>query len=536
MSPKPRTLRCAVYTRKSTDEGLEQDFNSLHAQREACEAYIASQRHEGWTLVKTAYDDGGFSGGSMERPGLKALLAAIAAKAIDVVVVYKVDRLTRSLTDFARIVDIFDGNGVSFVSVTQSFNTTTSMGRLTLNVLLSFAQFEREVTAERIRDKFAASKKKGIWMGGPVPLGYRVDSRKLVIVPEEAETVRTIYRRYLALGSFTALLDDLRTQGIVTKVSTLGDGRKRGGIPFARGALAYLLRNRVYIGELKHKTKSYPGEHEAILDRDLFDAVQAMRAEHCHEHYRARESPPALLRGLIVASDGVPYKPIGSKRGSARWFRYKRSSVPGASVAKGLPSSLAGAALDAHIAGLFNRQSANATDRSTIHHTDDDTVRRCVAQITVLGKQARITLTPEGQARCGTDTPILDLAPFIRTRRRRDVIGVNRMSRPIRAETRATLLETIAKARLWLDELASGRIASIEGLADREGQTPRQVTATLSCAFLAPDIVAAGIDGTLPDRIGAARVRDLPAEWTRQRQMLGLAFGGCSDLPVGVTL
>jgi site-specific DNA recombinase len=334
--------------------------------------------------------------------------------------------------------------------------------------------------------------------------------------------VRTIYRRYLALGSFTALLDDLRAQGIVTKVSTLGDGRRRGGIPFARGALAYFLRNRVYIGELKHKTKSYPGEHEAILDKDLFDAVQAMRAAHCHEHYRTRESPPALLRGLIVASDGVPYKPIGSKRGAARSFRYKRSPEPGAPIAKGLPSSLAGAAFDAHVTGLFYRESANATDRSRIHHTDDDTVCRFVAQITIIGKQARITLTPEGQARRGIDSVTLDLTPFIHTRRRRDVIGVNRMSRPIRAETRATLLETIARARLWLDELASGRVASIDVLANREGHTPRQVTATLSCAFLAPDIVAAAIDGTLPDRIGAARVRDLPPEWTRQRQTLGL--------------
>ena len=516
MTTKPTALRCAVYTRKSTEEGLEQDFNSLHAQREACEAYIASQRHEGWTLVKTAYDDGGYSGGSMERPALKALLAEIAAKAIDVVVVYKVDRLTRSLTDFSRIVDIFDRNGVSFVSVTQSFNTTTSMGRLTLNVLLSFAQFEREVTAERIRDKFAASKKKGIWMGGPVPLGYCVESRKLVVDPSEADTVRFIFRRYLELGSFMALLADLQERGVVTKVTTRADGSKRGGIPFARGSLAYLLGNRTYIGELKHKTKSYPGEHEAIVEPDLFEAVQALRADHCYEHHTARESPPASLRGLITGSDGVPYTPIGSKRGSVRYFRYVRATEANARVRSVYPKSLAGPAFDAHVQGLLAQAAGEPGPLS------EDLIGRCVAGISVLGKTARLALTPEGLARTGLDQAMIELTPFIHTRRRRELMAAGKSNRPIRAETRATLIETVARARHWLEELAAGTIVSIDELAKREGQTPRQITATLSCAFVAPDIVAGAIEGTLPDGVGIARMKDMPLEWDRQRRLLRL--------------
>jgi len=275
-SASSRPLRCAIYTRKSTEEGLNQDFNSLQAQREACEAYIASQRHEGWSLMPTGFDDGGFSGGSMERPGLTNLLAEVRAGHVDVVVVYKVDRLTRSLADFAKIVEIFDVAGVSFVSVTQSFNTTTSMGRLTLNVLLSFAQFEREVTAERIRDKIAASKKKGMWMGGPIPLGYRVEARKLVINAAEAETVRLIFATYLEQRSLPATVEALKRQGVLTRRRVKRDGSTYGGIPFTRGPLQELLRNRLYVGEMRHKDEHHPGEHEPIIDRETFEAVQRL--------------------------------------------------------------------------------------------------------------------------------------------------------------------------------------------------------------------------------------------------------------------
>ena len=277
MAPNERKiLRCAIYTRKSSEHGLEQDFNSLDAQREAAEAYIKSQAHEGWKLVKTHYDDGGLSGGTLERPALQSLLADIRARKIDVVVVYKVDRLTRSLADFAKLVELFEAHGVSFVSVTQQFNTTTSMGRLTLNVLLSFAQFEREVAGERIRDKFAASRRKGMWMGGTIPLGYDVKDRKLVVNEAEAETVRLIFRRYLRARVRFKLSAELdRKKGIRSKQRILTSGRVLGGCTFGRGALYHLLRNRIYRGEVVHKGIAYPGEHEAIVAEELWNAVQA---------------------------------------------------------------------------------------------------------------------------------------------------------------------------------------------------------------------------------------------------------------------
>src|SRR6202167_1986053 len=266
--------RCAIYTRKSSEEGLEQDFNSLHAQREACEAFIKSQVGEGWRLIRTAYDDGGLSGGTMERPALQRLLADIGQGLIDVVVVYKVERLSRSLADFAKMVEVFDARGVSFVAVTQQFNTTTSMGRLTLNVLLSFAQFEREVTGERIRDKIAASKRKGIWMGGCPSLGYDVCDRLLVVNQAEAATVRQIYQRYLKAGSVPKLKKELDRDGVISKIRVSRKGNRSGGQSFSRGALYELLSNPIYIGEIRHKLERHPGQHEAILDRKLWEKVQ----------------------------------------------------------------------------------------------------------------------------------------------------------------------------------------------------------------------------------------------------------------------
>src|SRR6187455_661292 len=274
-----RVVRCAVYTRVSTDSGLDQEFNSLDAQYDAASAYIRSQAHAHWTLVRTRYDDGGFSGGSTNRPALQRLLADVKARRVNVIVVYKVDRLTRSLADFAKLVELFDAHGVSFVSVTQQFNTTTSMGRLTLNVLLSFAQFEREVTSERIRDKVAASKKKGIWVGGPLPLGYAMENGKVAVVQGEAERLRQIFTRYLELGSVRALMRDLRDRNIVSRQRVLKTGAVRGGVPFGCGALFYLLRNRFYIGEVRYKGQIYPGEQPPILDRELFDRVQKMLSD-----------------------------------------------------------------------------------------------------------------------------------------------------------------------------------------------------------------------------------------------------------------
>src|SRR6478609_8609607 len=290
-------MRCAIYTRVSTDQGLEQDFNSLDAQYDAAQSYIRSQAHAGWTLVRSKYDDGGFSGGDTDRPALQRLLGDVRSGKIDVIVVYKVDRLTRSLADFAKLVELFDQHSVSFVSVTQQFNTTTSMGRLTLNVLLSFAQFEREVTSERIRDKIAASKRKGLWVGGMAPLGYDTKDRKISVNEAEADRVRTIFRSYLRLGSLSLLMADLRKQGIVTKVRTLKTGQTVGGIPFTRGSLAHLLRNRFYIGEVAFKGETLQGEQPAILDGGLFDAIQAKLTEQVTNHKISRTKSDALLSG-----------------------------------------------------------------------------------------------------------------------------------------------------------------------------------------------------------------------------------------------
>src|SRR5947209_4698011 len=320
-----KQVRCAIYTRVSTEYGLEQDFNSLDAQYDASQAYIRSQAHAGWTLLRGKYDDGGFSGGNTDRPALQRLLSDVAAGKIDTIVVYKVDRLTRSLADFAKLVELFDQHNVSFVSVTQQFNTTTSMGRLTLNVLLSFAQFEREVTSERIRDKIAASKRKGLWVGGIAPLGYASKDRKIVVVEEEAERVRNIFRRYLELGSLNRLMTDLREQGILTKVRSLKTGRTVGGIPFTRGPLAHFLRNRFYIGEVVFKGEVLPGEQSAIIDRDLFDAVQAKLNDQRKNRTTARAKSASLLIGRIYDDRGNRMTPSHVRKGGIK-YRYYLSS------------------------------------------------------------------------------------------------------------------------------------------------------------------------------------------------------------------
>ena len=321
-----KAVRCAIYTRVSTDQGLEQDFNSLDAQYDASQAYIRSQAHAGWTLLRAKYDDGGFSGGNIERPALRRLLEDIRAGKIDVIVVYKVDRLTRSLADFAKLVELFDKHNVSFVSVTQQFNTTTSMGRLTLNVLLSFAQFEREVTSERIRDKIAASKRKGLWVGGMAPLGYDTKDRKITVNEAEAERVRTIFRSYLKLGSLNLLMRDLRERGIVTKVRTLKTGETVGGIPFTRGPLAHLLRNRFYVGEVAFKGDVLKGEQLAIVDRDLFDAVQAKLNDQRDNHTTTRLKSEALLIGRIFDDRGNRMTPSHARKGGIK-YRYYLSSA-----------------------------------------------------------------------------------------------------------------------------------------------------------------------------------------------------------------
>ena len=352
---EPRIRRCAIYTRKSSEEGLEQEFNSLHAQREACEAFIKSQAGEGWRLIRTHYDDGGLSGATMERPALQRLMADIDKGLVDAVVVYKVDRLTRSLADFAKMVEVFDARGVSFVAVTQQFNTTTSMGRLTLNVLLSFAQFEREVTGERIRDKIAASKRKGIWMGGLVPLGYEVRDRQLVINEAEATTVRHIFSLYCELGSVRLLKDELDRLGVRSKIRVSKDGVESGGQAFSRGALYTLLRNPIYVGEIRHKGVCHSGQHAPIVDRAIWDKVaQLLRGYSTGCGARNSGTKSCVLVGKLFDESGEGLTPSHAVKGDRRYRYYVSRSLmkgPAARVDRGwrLPAaeierSLAGAA------------------------------------------------------------------------------------------------------------------------------------------------------------------------------------------------
>jgi DNA invertase Pin-like site-specific DNA recombinase len=320
-------LRGAIYTRVSSDQGLEQDFNSLDAQREAAEAYVKSQAHEGWKLLRGYFDDGGYSGGSVERPALQRLMEFVKAERIDIIVVYKVDRPTRSLADFAKLVELFDAHKVSFVSVTQSFNTTTSMGRLTLNVLLSFAQFEREVTGERIRDKIEASKKKGLWMGGVVPMGYRVEDRKLVVDEEEASVVRRIFERYLALGSILALQRELRESGVLTRSRKMANGKTIGAVSLTNGPLSYILKNRHYLGEINHKGRSWPGEHASIIDADLFEAVRAQLNENLNRTANQKSQSGALLIGKIFDDRGNPMSPSHAVKKRMRYRYYVSAPI-----------------------------------------------------------------------------------------------------------------------------------------------------------------------------------------------------------------
>jgi site-specific DNA recombinase len=525
-STKP--VRCAIYTRVSTDHGLEQDFNSLDAQHDAAQAYIRSQAHAGWMLIRSRYADGGYSGGSIERPALQRLLADVRARKVDVVVVYKVDRLTRSLADFAKLVELFDAHGVSFVSVTQQFNTTTSMGRLTLNVLLSFAQFEREVTSERIRDKIAASKRKGLWVGGIAPLGYASRDRKIVVVEEEAERVRTIFRRYLELGSLNRLMADLRERGIVTKVRLLKAGRTVGGIPFTRGPLAHFLRNRFYIGEVVFKGEILPGEQPAILDRELFDAVQAKLNEQRNNQSVARDKSKSLLIGRIYDDRGNRMSPSHVRKQGIK-YRYYLSSplLHGRPERAGTVRRVSAAEVEALVGSAVREHLEDSTESA-----DRDLIRNHVFRAEIQADQLVVELKaaassgPPGAVE--TERPIMRI-PWKKTpmKRRREIIVPASVSphdrRPIRAETRATLVSAIARGRLWLDEIVAGTVTSVEQIAARDKCSIRQVNMTISLAFLAPKLVQAAVEGRLPCGIGVTRLRDAPAEWSRQYAMLGLS-------------
>ncbi len=519
-----KPVRCAIYTRVSTDQGLEQDFNSLDAQYDASQAYIRSQAHAGWTLLRAKYDDGGFSGGNTDRPALQRLLDDVAAGKVDVIVVYKVDRLTRSLADFAKLVELFDQHNVSFVSVTQQFNTTTSMGRLTLNVLLSFAQFEREVTSERIRDKIAASKRKGLWVGGMAPLGYDTKDRKITVNEAEADRVRTIFRSYLKLGSLNLLMANLRKRSVVTKVRTLKSGETVGGIPFTRGPLAHLLRNRFYLGEVAFKGEILKGEQTTIVDRKLFDAVQAKLDEQINGHKVARTNSEALLSGRIFDDRGNRMTPTHARKRDIK-YRYYLSSVllQGQSERAGSISRVPAAEIETLVISSVRERiklSAPMDDRGLIN--------TYVARVEIQSDEVVIRLVQgQGPKRHTKGAHTLHISWRKRpSKRRREILlpdGIEpRHARPIRAETRATLLTAIARGRRWLKELINDARTTVEGIAKRENCSLRQVNMTISLAFLAPDLVKAAIEGRLPRGIGVTRLRDAPAEWSRQHAMLGL--------------
>ncbi len=544
-----RPLRCAIYTRVSSDSGLEQNFNSLDAQREAAEAYVKSQAHEGWRLHRQHYDDGGYSGGSMERPALQALLADLALGRIDVVVVYKVDRLTRSLADFAKLVELFDARSVSFVSVTQSFNTTTSMGRLTLNVLLSFAQFEREVTGERIRDKIAASKKKGIWMGGVVPLGYRVEARKLVVDEVEAETVRLIFERYLDLGSLPALQRDLLATGVRTRPRVLSSGRTIGGVAFTNGPLSHLLKNRIYRGELNHKGRSYPSDHPAIVDAALFDAVRARLAENLSRTDLRKGRTGALLTGRIADANGTAMSPSHTTKKGVRYRYYVSTAVVQGRSAEAIPVKR----LPAHevetivMAALRDRMAA-AGMHSELN--DAALVTEFDLRVSVRPGSLELTWTAQdrGDADSSTDAGsicnadqhdgtngepdrhriVIPYAPQPHKRRRAIIMPCD-ASGPVqglRREEQHNLLRALAQGRALLHEIVHAERIDIAAIARRENRSERSIRATLSLAFVDPKLVRAAIHGTLPRGCGAKRLIDLPPHWPDQWQVLGLPAPG----------
>ncbi len=533
-APSVKSVRCAIYTRVSTDHGLDQEFNSLDAQYDAASAYIKSQAHAGWTLIRSRYDDGGYSGGSTDRPDLQKLLDDIRARKIDVIVVYKVDRLTRSLADFAKLVELFDAHGVSFVSVTQQFNTTTSMGRLTLNVLLSFAQFEREVTSERIRDKIAASKRKGLWVGGNLPCGYEMKGGKIAIVEEEADLVRSIFRRYLELGSVNELVRDLRERNIRTRVKQLATGATRGGIPFGRGTLYYLLSNHFYIGEVKYKNEILPGEQPAIMDRALFDAVRQKCLAQWSHRTVVRNKSDHLLTGLLFDDAGHRMIPTHATKAGIRYRYYVSapflhgeaktasagsiSRVPAAEIEDTVIKSM-----KEHLAATKDKSATNAV---RLEHRD---VTQLITEIVVHEDRLIIRLKSD-HADEASDAPE-NQSLSIRwqkppSKKSRQILLPHNASRndvrPEQFERRARLVSAIARGRRWLDDVISGRVTTVAQLCKREKCSVRQVNMAISLAFLAPNLVKAAVEGRLPRGIGVERLRDPPTEWRRQFEALGL--------------
>jgi site-specific DNA recombinase len=543
MNQPPPLRRCAVYTRKSSEEGLEQAFNSLDAQREAGVAYIHSQAQEGWQLVETVYDDGGYSGATLERPAVQQLLSDIRAQRIQVVVVYKVDRLTRSLGDFAKLIDLFDQHGVAFASVTQQFQTTTSMGRLVLNVLLSFAQFEREVTGERIRDKIAASKKKGWWMGGLPPIGYDILDRHLVVNEFEAHVVRQVFERYLAAGSVTALVQALRQDGIRTKVYTSRAGHVHGGRPFSRGHLYHLLHNRIYIGEIVHRKEAYLGKHSAIIDDDLWQQTQALlKANHHAWHQEAYVRTPFLLKGVLFDLEGNRFSPMQSRKG-ARTYRYyvnqrvlQFEELPAQAIRRLPAESLEQAVMKAvskaekddeheHMWGHDGLEhdavAQHAAWRQRIRRVEVGVDHLC---ITVAGRDAKDnnaiqTVVDAGHHTTASPMRVLNVPWTLVRRRGRTELRLPGVPTQSKSQFQEELIAAVVRALQWRDDVIEGRIPSIKALAQREQLDRRYVMRVLRLSFLAPDLIEAILIGWQPPELTLERFRrPIPLEWAMQRK------------------
>ncbi|MCU9849535.1 recombinase family protein [Defluviimonas sp. WL0024] len=542
-----RKIRCAIYTRKSSEDGLEQEFNSLHAQREACAAYIASQKAEGWVLLPTCYDDGGISGGTLERPAMRQLLADVDAGPVDQIVVYKIDRLTRSLADFAKIVERLDAAGASFVSVTQSFNTATSMGRLTLNMLLSFAQFEREVTAERIRDKIAASKRKGLWMGGHVPLGYDADGRTLKINATEAKTVRTIYDLYGSLGTVRAVTEEAARQGLRSKSRAIADDRMQGGIPLGRGHIHHILTNPLYAGRIRHKGQVHDGQHPAIIDADLWAAVQAqLTAEARKPRARKAVGTRSRLCGRLFDETGDRLTPSHSRTGRGTRLRYyishrlvARSGEAGVTGWR-LPAEELEARVEAIVRELLS--DVSLAGRLTVDPGADEIerLRRALDGVTggagraeLLDMVKRVDIAP-GALTLSLDAPALaqeldvdparlvddGLTKSVPFQLRKRGVETKLVLAGAPASRDDTLIRNIARAHHWYGQIRAGR--SFEEIAADDNVSKRRVQQMIDLAFLAPEIVRDVLDGKQPLGFTSdwCKTHVLPSDWSDQRRVI----------------
>ena len=560
MDRTKKMVRCAIYTRKSTEDGLEQEYNSLDAQYDACTAYALSQRHEGWTVVKDRYDDGGFSGGNLERPGLKRLLSDIEAGRVDIILLYKIDRLTRSLSDFAKIVEILDRKGASFVSITQSFNTTTSMGRLTLNMLLSFAQFEREVTGERIRDKIYASKRKGIWMGGPVPLGYDVIDRKLVVNEEEAKQVRHIMQLYLKVASVPELVDVLAKNGSHTKIQQRKDGGTRGGCYFKRGNLYHLLSNRIYRGMTVHKGDAFDGEHQAIVSEELWNEVQAKLAKQGQGGSSRKVSArTGVLAGLIYNAEGNAMVLTHTQKGNRRFHYYaNRYETLGDSTASRVNardiedivlgqltqvlasgSQIQSLLLDGsykaqQLHNVISRCGQLATELSVAKYVRKQEIIRTVLnridlhenQIVIkIDNRSLLNAIRADSSIQPSNSDLIIQRQAIRLRRGKALKLFIPAASPgdsisLRDEK---LVALIAEARVIMDEITSSPEKSIPTLAAEQGRCRVRMMKVAKLACLDPNIVTAIIEGRQPTKLTPGKLlsADLPLAWAEQNRVLG---------------